>query len=72
MKEKYELDRQRMQARNKAADWEAGQGRSIIILRADKDCNYKMVHDVMEACKKANYERIQLRAIQAGSLGTGN
>jgi len=71
MKEKFELDKQRMQSRGKAADWEAGKGRSIVILRADKACNYKMVHDVMTACREAGYSEIQLRAIQSGSLGTG-
>ena len=61
MKNAYELDK----ARTKPADWEKGRGRSIIILRAHKDCTYKMVHDVMQACRDAGYSDIQLRALRA-------
>lgn len=45
-------------------DWEAGKGRSIIIIRAHKDCSFKMVHDVMEASSQAGFTDVQLRAIK--------
>ena len=61
MKNVFELDK----ARTKPADWEKGKGRSVIILRAHKDCTYKMVHDVMQACRDAGYTDIQLRAVKA-------
>jgi len=61
MKNVFELDK----ARTKPADWEKGKGRSIIILRAHKDCTYKMVHDVMQACRDAGYSNIQLRALKS-------
>ena len=51
-------------ARAKPADWAAGKGRSIIILRADKGCNYKQVHDVMQVCRKAGYLDVQLRTLK--------
>jgi biopolymer transport protein ExbD len=63
MKNSYELDK----VRTKPADWEKGKGRSIIILRAHKDCTYKMVHDVMQACRDAGYSDIQLRALRANT-----
>ena len=63
MKNVFELDK----ARTKPADWEQGKGRSVIILRAHKDCTYKMVHDVMQACRDAGYADIQLRAVKAES-----
>ena len=52
-------------ARTKPADWEKGKGRSIVILRATKECNFKEVHDVWTACRQAGYTDIQLRAIKA-------
>jgi biopolymer transport protein ExbD len=61
MRRKIQLDKERA----KPADWEKGKGRSLIILRAHRDCNYKQVHDVMAACRRAGYADIQLRAIQA-------
>ena len=63
MKNHYDIDK----ARTKPADWEKGKGRSLVILRAHKDCNYKMVHDVMSACRRAQYTDIQLRAIKSGT-----
>jgi len=63
MKNAYDLDK----ARTKPADWEKGKGRSVIILRAHKDCTYKMVHDVMQACRDAGYSDIQLRALRANT-----
>lgn len=65
MRERFEQDRARMANRGKAAEWEAGKGRSVVIIRADKKCNYKMVHDVMTACREVGYAQVQLRTIQA-------
>jgi len=33
----------------------------LVILRADKECDWKMVYDVMAACKRAGYSDVQLR-----------
>ncbi len=60
MRIQYELDK----ARTRPADWEKGRGRSLVILRASKDCTFKQVHDVMAACRRAGYGDIQLRAIK--------
>ncbi len=43
--------------------WEKGGGRSVVILRADKSCGFKYVHEVMVACRQAGYHDVQLRAI---------
>lgn len=61
MRNQLEFD----QARTKPADWEKGLGRSLVILRAHKDCSFKQVHDVMQACRRAGYSDIQLRAVKA-------
>jgi len=61
MANQWDLDK----ARTKPQDWENGKGRSLIILRASKDCNFKQVNDVLMACKRAKYMDIQLRAIKA-------
>jgi biopolymer transport protein ExbD len=50
-------------------DWDRGKGRSIIILRAHRDCTFKTVHDVMQACRRAGYTDLQLRAIKANDPG---
>lgn len=60
LKTRYKLD----QLAAVPQDWEAGKGRSVIIVRAHKDCSFKMVHDVMAACSKIGYTNIQLRAIK--------
>ena len=60
---KNQLDADKL--RTKPADWDTGKGRSIIILRAHKDCTFKTVHDVMAACRRAGYGDLQLRAIKA-------
>jgi biopolymer transport protein ExbD len=36
--------------------------RSVVILRADTGATWKMVYDVMTACRAAGYEKVQLRA----------
>jgi biopolymer transport protein ExbD len=46
----------------KKEDWEAGKGRSLVILRADKGCNFKQVYDVMKTAREVGYSEIQLRA----------
>jgi len=61
MRTVMELD----QARAKPSDWAQGKGRSIVILRASRECRYKEVHDVMSACRQAGFTDIQLRAIKA-------
>lgn len=60
MKTQYEIDK----ARTKAEEWSKGKGRSLVILRAHKKCDFKMVHDVMAACRQAGYHDVQLRAIR--------
>jgi biopolymer transport protein ExbD len=56
------------QARTKPADWAAKKGRSVVILRADQRCRYRMVHDILEACRQVGYTNLQLRVTQvAGS-----
>lgn len=57
--------------RTKSADWDAGKGRSIIILRAHRDCTFKTVHEVMTACRRAGYSDLQLRAIKVNDPGGG-
>src|SRR5262245_55064562 len=34
---------------------------SLVVLRADKQATYKMVNDVLEACRVAGYSDVQLR-----------
>ena len=61
LKNQHDLDK----ARTKPAEWEKGKGRSVVVLRAHKDCSYKQVDDVMSVCRKVGYTNIQLRAIKA-------
>jgi biopolymer transport protein ExbD len=42
--------------------WDAGKGRSLVILRADKGCNFKQVYDVMTTARSVGYTEVQLRA----------
>jgi biopolymer transport protein ExbD len=60
MRNQADLDK----ARTKPADWEAGRGRSLVIVRGHKECTYKHVHDVMQACRRAGYQDVQLRVIK--------
>lgn len=64
MRQQYEQDRERVARRGRAKDWESGKGRSVIIIRADKSCNFRQVYEVMQACRQAGYSNLQLRAIQ--------
>ena len=60
MKAQMNLDK----ARTSPQDWEDGKGRSLIIIRAHKDCSFKMVYDVMQAARQAGYSNLQLRTIK--------
>ena len=55
MQEKSSLERA-AKSRGKTGDIKI-----VIILRADKECDWKMVYDVMAACKRAGYADVQLR-----------
>jgi biopolymer transport protein ExbD len=37
--------------------------RSVIILRVHRDCPFEKTYGIMKACRKADYLRVQLRAI---------
>jgi biopolymer transport protein ExbD len=52
----------RDQATTKKEDWDAGKGRSLVILRADRGCNFKQVYDVMTTARSVGYTEVQLRA----------
>jgi biopolymer transport protein ExbD len=41
--------------------------RSVIILRVDERCRFEKTYGIMKACRAAGYQRVQLRAILAGS-----
>lgn len=60
MKNRFDIDR-RVASKK---DWEEGKGRSIIILRADKESRYKEVDEVLQAIRSAGYENIHLRALK--------
>lgn len=49
------------------ADWDAGKGRSLIVLRAHRNCTFKQVHGVMTAAREVGFTEIQLRAFVAGA-----
>ena len=66
LRNQYELDK----ARTKPDLWEAGQGRSIIIIRGDKGCRYKHINAVTMVCQQAGYRNVQLRVIQKDGIGT--
>jgi len=61
LKNQHDLDK----ARTKPAEWEKGKGRSVVILRAHRDCSFKQVNDVMDVCRAVGYYNLQLRAIKA-------
>jgi biopolymer transport protein ExbD len=48
------------------ADWDAGKGRSLVVLRAHRNCTFKQVHGVMTAAREVGFTDIQLRAYVAG------
>ncbi|MDY3555779.1 biopolymer transporter ExbD [Gemmata sp. JC717] len=41
--------------------------RTLIVLRVHKACPFEKTYPVMKACRSAGYQRVQLRAILAGS-----
>ncbi len=59
---KFEAD----QKAAKPADWDAGKGRSLIVLRAHKDCKFNEVFDVMTKAREVGFTEVQLRAYVAG------
>lgn len=63
LKSKFEAD----QKATPKADWDAGKGRSLIVLRAHKNCTFKQVHGVMTTAREVGYTEIQLRAYVAGA-----
>jgi len=42
--------------------WAAGKGRSIVVVRADKDCAFRQVYDTMISIRSSGYSEVQLRA----------
>jgi hypothetical protein len=62
LKAKFEADKKLVSP----ADWDAGKGRSLIVLRAHKDCKFKQVFDVMTSAREVGFSDIQLRAYVAG------
>lgn len=63
LKDKFEADKKA----TSAPDWETGRGRSLIVLRAHKDCTFKQVHGLMTTAREVGYSEIQLRAYVAGA-----
>jgi biopolymer transport protein ExbD len=60
LKLKHEFDESRIKQAEKAGK----KGRlSLVVIRADKDCNFKQIYDIMGACRRAGYADVQLRAI---------
>ena len=45
-----------------SAVWSSGKGRSVVVLRADKDCTFRHVYDTMTTIKTVGYSEVQLRA----------
>lgn len=63
LKDKFDSDKKA----TSPTDWEAGRGRSLIVLRAHKDCTFKQVHGLMTTAREVGYSEIQLRAYVAGA-----
>lgn len=61
LKDKFEADKKA----TSEADWAAGKGRSLIVIRAHRMCSFKQVHDVMMAAREAGFSDVQLRAFRA-------
>jgi biopolymer transport protein ExbD len=62
LKDKLELDKKAVAP----ADWEKGKGRSLLVLRAHKNCSFEQVYTVMSNAREVGYSDIQLRAYVAG------
>ena len=57
---RHEFDEGRIKRDEKAGK----KGRlSLVVIRADKDCTFKQVNDIMGACRSAGYADVQLRAV---------
>jgi biopolymer transport protein ExbD len=65
----YLKDRMGFDVARKAREEKVGKpGRvSLVVIRADKDCHFKQINDVMDACRRSGYTDIQLRAIVQNS-----
>ena len=63
---RYMDQRYKEDMRRKPAPGEAQPTPSLLIVRADKNCEFEKVYAVMKACRSAGYERAQLRAIRFG------
>ena len=64
LERRYKTDEDLMRRKKKDADWAAGKGRSLIIVRADNRLDFKVVSEVMTAIRAANYSDVQLRALK--------
>lgn len=62
----YMERRHKEDMRRKPKEGQAGPTPSLVIVRADKECQFEKVYAVMKACRMAGYERAQLRAIRFG------
>jgi biopolymer transport protein ExbD len=40
--------------------------RIVVVLRADQNCRYRKVHEVLEACQRAGYNNWQIRVMSKG------
>jgi biopolymer transport protein ExbD len=64
MRDRKQFDDARIQRDEKAGK----KGRlSLVVIRADKDCQFKQVNDIMLACRRVGYADVQLRAIVQAS-----
>jgi biopolymer transport protein ExbD len=64
LERRYKQDEKLMAAKKKEAEWTAGKGRSLIIVRADNRLEFKVVAEVMAAIRAAGYSDVQLRALR--------
>ena len=61
----YKLDEAFAQKKPETrVEWDAGKGRSLVIVRADMRHDYKEVNEILGAARAAGYKDVQLRAIQ--------
>lgn len=61
LKSRHEFDEARIAREEKAG--RKGARVSLVVIRADKDCTFKQVNEIMGACRRAGYADVQLRAI---------
>jgi biopolymer transport protein ExbD len=40
----------------------------VLILRVDRETEFRKTFEIMNACRRVGYERVQLRAILHGTL----